>query len=640
MSGYLRLLLLALAFVPVALSALAKEEIAPHMETLFSQHVEFRKIEPIVIHRSFKGLIEQFDPEKLYLLQSEVAPYYKLTPFQVDKVLKGYNESDFFEYEALSQLLERASERARVYREEVAREITLTGPGSARPRESYVSYPKNEEGLRSRLKKQAQGLLFTARGEGLNSAQKERFFRLWEGRFRAREQSYFLGTRTQSAYYMHTLKALAKSLDFHTSFYTSDEANDLKSRLEKEFRGVGIVLREDIEGVFIESVVANAPAGRTGLITPGDQLIAINGLTVADLTYQQVMREMRGQKEGDHLLLALRSKNSQKEAALFEVLLQREKIVMDEDRLQVISHPFENGQIIMLVLHSFYESKSGSCERDIREALSKAAKSSEIKGVILDMRDNSGGFLKQAVKVGGLFTRGGVMVISKYAGGQVRYLRDTEGKPVYNGPLLVLTSKLSASAAEIVAGALQEHGAALIVGDDQTYGKGSIQVQTITDRGAKAFYKVTVGRYYTASGRSTQIHGVPADILLPSPFAGYEIGERYLGYPLTSDAVESSLRTPSSKHAEDGRNWLGREYDFHYDKKSEKLVDFIAYLRAGSLTRQSSDPEYAAYLQALKGQPGLKGRPKMALSQSEFQTREAFAIMEEVLRYKLDDPLR
>ncbi len=200
-----------------------------------------------------------------------------------------------------------------------------------------------------------------------------------------------------------------------------------------------------------------------------------------------------------------------------KVDLKREKIIMENERLVFSAEPFADGYIGKLTLPSFYESSdSNSCEADIRKAITELKKKGKVLGLVLDLRNNLGGFLSQAVKVSGLFMTSGVVVISKYAEGQVQYLRNLDPRIHYAGPLVILTSKLSASAAEIVAQALQDYGVGLVVGDERTYGKGTIQYQTVTDTSAASFFKVTVGRYYTVSGRSTQIEGVKADIVVPT----------------------------------------------------------------------------------------------------------------------------
>ncbi len=165
----------------------------------------------------------------------------------------------------------------------------------------------------------------------------------------------------------------------------------------------------------------------------------------------------------------------------------------------------------------------------------------KLLGLVLDLRNNPGGYLTQAVKVAGLFISDGVVVVSKYSNGEIQYYRDLDGNPQYTGPLVVLTSRLTASAAEIVAQALQDYGVALVVGDDRTYGKGTIQAQTVTDTGASSYFKVTVGEYFTPSGKSPQLTGVKSDVLLPGPYSKTKVGEKYLDHPIAADHIAPSF---------------------------------------------------------------------------------------------------
>ena len=167
---------------------------------------------------------------------------------------------------------------------------------------------------------------------------------------------------------------------------------------------------------------------------------------------------------------------------MITVPLVREEIAVDEDRARWNYEIFDGGIIGKIKLDSFYQGDNGmTSENDVREAIKQLDKQGNLRGLILDLRENSGGFLSQAVKVAGLFITNGVVVISKYFNGEEHFYRDMDGKISYDGPLIILTSKATASAAEIVAQALQDYGVAIIVGDEHTYGKGTIQSQTVTE---------------------------------------------------------------------------------------------------------------------------------------------------------------
>jgi len=396
---------------------------------------------------------------------------------------------------------------------------------------------------------------------------------------------------------MHTLKAIAKSLDAHTAYYSPEEAHDMRASLEKQFEGIGIILREGVQGVAIVGLVKGGPAERSGRIHVGDVILSIDGKSITGLSYEEILRRLQEASRGQVQLELKRIKEGHTEERL-KVSLAKEKILMEGDRLTYSAEAFGSGIIGKLVLPSFYESGDGSsCERDIREALRQLKKQGNLLGVVLDLRENSGGFLSQAIKVASLFLSSGVVVISKYAQGETHYLRNLDIHSYYSGPLVVLTSKASPSAAEIVAQALQDYGTALVIGDERTYGKGTIQYQTVTDPSASCFFKVTVGRYYTVSGRTTQIDGVLADIIVPSHYHTNNIGERFLAYPLKSDRVPSAYADPLSDIEQKNRAWFQQNYIPNLQKKISVWTRMIPLLKTNTEESLSKNKDFSFFMQ-------------------------------------------
>jgi carboxyl-terminal processing protease len=191
-------------------------------------------------------------------------------------------------------------------------------------------------------------------------------------------------------------------------------------------------------------------------------------------------------------------------------------------------------------------------------------------------------------------------VISKYGKGDIHYLRNITSKKYFDGPVVVLTSKMSASASEIVAQALQDYGVALIVGDTRTFGKGSIQYQTITDENADLFFKVTVGKYYTVSGRSAQIEGVKADIVVPSHYAPYKIGERYLEYPLPADQVTPAYMDPLSDLDEKSKTLFRKRYLPELQKVVSIWQQALSSLKERSAQRIKANEHFQVFLRKLE----------------------------------------
>lgn len=301
---------------------------------------------------------------------------------------------------------------------------------------------------------------------------------------------------------------------------------------------------------------------------------------------------------------------------------------MNEDRVSHSFVPFGSGILGKVDIPSFYESSDGSsCSVDLKAALHELKSQGTLIGLVLDFRENSGGFLSQAVKVASLFMSGGVVVVSKYSEGQMQYLRHTDGKMYYQGPLVILTSKASASAAEIVAQALQDYGIAVIVGDERTYGKGTIQYQTVTGNKSSSNFKVTVGKYYTVSGRSTQIEGVKADIVVPTNYSPFPIGEKYLLYPLKNDQIDSVFVDPLKDVSSKSKSWMRKNYLPHLQKKLSFWTEALPVLQKNSAFRLRENPAFIRFLEKVRSD-SLKD--SSFSEEEDLQMAEALQILQDM----------
>ena len=623
---------------------LKKEDVRLCMQEMFALHVEYKDFSPLLARRVLKIYFEQFDPERVYLLSSEVNPFLNPNEQFLNRVVQKYGRNDLSEFAALNQVIQRAITRARLLRTEVEKELITSSQDTFVRTSAYSSYASNEEELKGRIRTQFEKILAYEKRNGTlreaTAEQKGKLFSLWEKRFARAENPYLPqdkggnGPLTEHFLSLHVLKAMAKSLDAHTSYFSPDEALEMRALLEKEFEGIGVVLREGVDGVVITECIKGGPAERSKQILSGDLIVEINGESIEGTSYEMILRKLQGERNSK-VKLGLRRFDAQNKAQVVQVELKRERIVMQDDRLQYSFVPFADGMIAKLNLPSFYESMDGSsCEIDMREALRALKKEGKIYGLVLDMRDNSGGFLNQAVKVGGLFISSGVIVISKYSQGEIQYLRNLDGRSYYDGPLVILTSKASASAAEIVAQALQDYGTAIVVGDERTYGKGTIQFQTITDPKATSFFKVTVGRYYTVSGRSTQIEGVKADIVVPTVYSAFNIGERYLEYPLKSDQIPAAYIDPLTDVDPRNYRWFEKNYLPNLQKKISIWTQMLPQLQQNSAIRLSQNRDYQAFLQALeKEKKGISSGPSLYDNWGidDLQMQEAVEIVKDMI---------
>lgn len=607
------------------LSPVYKKNTHYSIEEMLSYHVEYKEFSALLAKRSAKVFFEQFDHNRVYLLQEDIASFVDLSEKEYQVVVEEHQNSDYSFYEKMDACVQKAIARARQYRNQIAKDLIeqehfeLKGLNS-----SYSKTAKElQENIRAMLcsvlemEKKAEGI------EKLSKEDKKQILALFERRLQKAEGGY-LAADEGKALSMYIMKAFAKSLDAHSCFFTPEEATDLRTNLEKEFEGIGVVFREGIHGIMIKSLVVGGPAEKTQKLQAGDKLIAVNGRSVEGVSYFEAMQWLKQDDRG-RVSLTVETKGGEQ----VTVALVREKIILSDQRLQYTVHSYGDGIIGVINLPSFYEGGSGmSAEEDMRQALKELKAKGNLRGIVLDVRDNTGGFLSQAVKVAGLFMTSGVVVISKYAEGQMQYLRDLNGRMFYEGPLVLLTSKLSASATEIVAQALQDYGIALVIGDHRTYGKGTIQYQTVTDDRAKAYFKVTMGKYYTVSGRSTQIEGVKADIFVPTKYAPFNIGEKYLLYPLKNDQVPSAFFDTCVDVDPKNLSWFQKNYLPNLQKKLSCWTEMLPMLKKNSESRLQNNSDFLAFFDLIQNRPQMINLEESTLD--DLQLQEAVFIAKDM----------
>jgi carboxyl-terminal processing protease len=593
------------------------------MAQIFSQHVTQKEMTIPILKNSFKVYVEQFDPDRIYLLQSEVEPFINPPDSDMEIYLNDYKKGNFSAYAKMDAIFRKSIDRARQWRQDFKNEsesifgTALKNPPNQKTLldESLLSLPfaTNTSELKQRNKEylyrfiQAEALRF---GTTAVMGHQARVMGLYEHQRYEEENPYLFQATSgeplsdsakQHQFVLHVLKSLAKSLDAHTSFFNTAEAYDMKARLEKDYEGIGLELQENIEGIIVSGLTSGAPAERSGKIQVNDVIISVNGESVVNSPLKEVVQMLRDGDAGSKVSLVLKKPENRE----YSVDLTREKITSNECRVEYSSSPFGDGIIGKLSLCSFYQNddQSITSERDVRDAILNLKKEGNLRGLILDLRDNSGGYLTQAVKVAGLFVTNGVIVISKYSDGEEKFYRDIDGRRIFDGPLIVLTSRLTASAAEIVAQALQDYGVAVIVGDDRTYGKGSIQSQTVTSNEGSSFFKVTVGKYYTVSGKSPQVRGVPADIVVPGLNSQENIGEGELEGSLQATSnIEATFNDPLVDVPPTVKPWYIKYYLPTLQAKKDTWREMIPMLKKNSEFRIAHNKNYQLFMKKI----GLK----------------------------------
>ena len=358
------------------------------------------------------------------------------------------------------------------------------------------------------------------------------------------------------------LVALAQSYDPHSEYMSPSDMENFNIQMRLSLVGIGAVLRTDDGYAKIVEVVPGGPADKDGRLKPNDRIAAVaQGKgpfeDVVDMKLDKVVEKIRGAK-GSQVRIQVIPANSTDPSKRNVIEITREEVKLKESEAkgEVIDYKEPNGKIEKfgwLTVPSFYaemdrhgQADAKSTTKDVRKILGRMKKE-WIEGLVIDLRRDGGGSLEEAINLTGLFVGAGPVVQAKDATGRVSVARDDEKEPFYTGPVIVLVNRLSASASEIFAAALQDYGRAVIVGDERSFGKGTVQtlldvgkfMPLFHDQGAKAgSLKLTIQKFYRVSGGSTQHRGVLSDIVLPSTTDTPEIGESSLPNPLAYDEVD------------------------------------------------------------------------------------------------------
>jgi carboxyl-terminal processing protease len=360
------------------------------------------------------------------------------------------------------------------------------------------------------------------------------------------------------------ITALANAYDPHSDYLGRAQFESLNISMRLSLVGIGAELITE-NGYPKIARILPGPAARSKQLKPGDRIIAVAQndkelLDVVDMPISKVAALIRGPK-GTQVRLVIIPADATDPSTHKTVALMREEIKLEdkEARAKIIEVPTEKGDVTKLAvldLPSFYEDMEGrngpnhkSTTEDVALLLKKL-KRENISGLILDLRQNGGGSLDEAINLTGLFIKKGPVVQVKDAAGKISLGSDKASSALYEGPMIVLTSRFSASASEILAGALQDYERALVVGDSSTFGKGTVQsvlelAPLMRRLGLAHEYNpggllVTVQKFYRPGGSSTQLRGVASDIVLPSLTDLAEQGEASLYNPLPWDQIRSA----------------------------------------------------------------------------------------------------
>lgn len=598
-----------------------------------------------ISQKAWTNLINSLDPDHSYFLQSDINAFTNML-FRIDDAVKAGDVS--FPYEVYSVFCERVQDRYVCVTNLLAKGFTFTEDESYQWKRKDVPWPstraEQDELWRKRVKNEYLAQLIgkeiakesatnlppaaAASSAGVTNAPVDTPEENIEKRYK--QFMIVIQDMDEEAILQRYLSSVATAYDPHSDYLSPMRKEDFDIDMNLSLCGIGAQLRSEDGMARITEVIPGGPADRDKRdirLLPGDKIIGVGQgdgqiEDIVHLPLNKAVRKIRGAK-GTKVVLKVIPASDPSGTTTKQVDLVRDEVKLEEQAAtgRVSRVTLKDGasrSFGVVRLPAFYgtmdkrPNQAGfrSATLDVAKQLA-AFNSENVSGLILDLRNNGGGSLREAVSLVGLFVRSGPVV-------QVREPQQIVVLPVPNldpaiafrKPMIVLVNRASASASEIVAGALQDYGRAILVGDTQSHGKGT--VQTVMPMGAEKLgsMKVTTASFYRITGSSTQRKGVSADIVIPSVLDGLDIGEDKLPGSLPWTQVESALFIPVSD-----------------------IAKFVPRLKEQSAKRLSANSRYTRYCSLVRHIQAVNEQTEVSL---EMNARRKIMKAENEMR-KLED---
>lgn len=597
-SLFLLLLLSSSPFAHAAKPAELECGLIPVLTQYFLRaHVSMRNQSDEINERATEQMIKRLDPSKSLLLESDVD---SIRPKVLGLLKKLRTEPDCSGLDSIKDLMvQRAKEQLAYAKEVLGDKYKLDENVELQLDSDKRKHPKNAEESKARQLVQIHFQISNYLMTDMKLAKaKQQLIHRYELTVKRMEEL------KKSDTYDFLVNSFAAALDPHSNYLSPEATEDFQINMRLSLEGIGASLTNEDGYTVIQELIPGGAAARSNLLQPKDKIIAVgqgqNGAfeNVIDLDLRDVVRKIRGKAGSVVRLNILREKP---ELQRFTISLVRSKVQLEDEaaKVEFIEKTVDGKKykLARLELPGFYGGQRRSDRssfNDVLKALEKVKKEGA-EGLLLDLSSNGGGLLDEAVRIAGLFINRGNIVATKDSSGEVQMLDDIDSRVQFTGPVVIHVSRLSASASEIVAGALQDYKRAIIVGGDHTYGKGSVQA-VLPLQNDYGILKVTTGLFFIPGGNSTQHRGVTADISFPSPFSTNDVGEKHLDYSLKPDSIKPFL----SADANEGNLWTPVR-----NAEVEKL-------RLLSQSRVSKSADFAEILKELQENENRKGLIKLA----------------------------
>lgn len=594
------------------------------VEQLARHHYVRRDLDDDLSSDVFDRYLEMLDPQRSYFLADQVQDWEKYR-YTLDEALRSGNLDPAYEiFNAYQARMVDRLEYSLGLLEQGIDQFDFTVDESLQTDRSDADWPADEAALDDLWRKRLKASVLAMR---LNDMDDEEIGEVLRKRHRNRLDRA-RQNKSEDAFQLY-MNAVAGAFDPHTQYFSPRTSENFNISMSLSLEGIGAVLRSEDGYTTVARLVPAGPAQKSDLIEPSDRIIAVGQgeegewVDVVGWRLDDVVDLIRGPAGSTVRLEILPAGEKAAAAGAGErIALVREAVKLEEQSAQSRVMELErNGtvhRIGVIDIPTFYidfkalqagDPEYKSTTRDVR-ALIDELKDEDIDGLVIDLRNNGGGSLQEANALTGLFIKAGPTVQVRSASGRVDLFNDEDGEVAWDGPLAVMVNRLSASASEIFAGAIQDYQRGLIIGG-QTFGKGTVQTLIPLNRGQ---LKMTQAKFYRVSGQSTQHQGVIPDIEYPEIYDHEEIGESTMDDALPWDVIRPTRfrRAPS-------------------------MAPLMAMLEQRHDSRVAEDPEFAYLRDLLEHNRAQSGRDRISLNE---QTRREEDAQEDAWRLELENRRR
>jgi carboxyl-terminal processing protease len=577
------------------------------VEWMQRRHLTGQKLDDTVSRRCLDMFIKELDPLKLFFLQSDVDEFMSNRD-SLDDLLK--NGDVRFAYTVFDRFLTRVDEQVALAQQQLAEPHDFSIEEDVVSDPDARQFPRTAEENVDRWRKQVKLDLLK---EIAVDVPVEEAVKKLRKRYESVRKSW---QQTDDKELLERyLSAMTSSYDPHSSYMAPDTQDNFDIQMKLELDGIGASLRNVDGYTVVQTIIPGGAADKEGSLKPEDKVVGVGeGASgtiedVVDMKLNDVVRKIRGKRGTIVRLEVIPAKSSERK--VYTIVRDRIELKDSEARGEVIERgkkadgtPYRIG---VINLPSFYMDMAGaqallpnykSATRDVRRLLTQF-KGQNVDAVVVDLRLNGGGSLTEAVSLSGLFIDNGPIVQVKGPAGGIEVYKDEPGM-VWGGPLVVMINKFSASASEIFAGAIQDYGRGIIVGDHATHGKGT--VQQLIPLGERLFgkdmgaLKMTIQKFYRPGGDSTQNRGVASDVELPSIYSHWDIAESDLPFALAFDRVDA----------------------LQHDQYQMVNADMISTLKTRSQGRVTQSDYFARELRRIDRYEQQKERKTLPLNKDKF----------------------